>query len=108
MSRSPCQALDVCLQQLTATLDEDLLDVDEYERGVMEPYVSHNTPFLAFSSWYWLYTCFHVVEMLFLRLTMPKPLLNACVWDSAQLWLESEQTRGDGALRVTQHTVSSI
>ncbi|XP_052805906.1 uncharacterized protein LOC128235194 isoform X2 [Mya arenaria] len=37
-------ALDVCLQQLTSSLDEDLLDVDEYERGVMEPYVLHNTP----------------------------------------------------------------
>ncbi|XP_052253861.1 uncharacterized protein LOC127860095 isoform X2 [Dreissena polymorpha] len=42
-------ALDVCLQQLSATLDEDLLDVDEYERGVMEPYVSHNTPLIELS-----------------------------------------------------------
>ena len=30
------QALDVCLQQLTSSLDEDLADVDEYERGVMD------------------------------------------------------------------------
>ncbi|KAL8598409.1 hypothetical protein ACOMHN_032686 [Nucella lapillus] len=29
-------ALDVCLQQLTASLDEDLADVDEYEQGVMD------------------------------------------------------------------------
>ncbi|XP_076438564.1 uncharacterized protein LOC143277570 [Babylonia areolata] len=29
-------ALDVSLQQLTASLDEDLADVDEYERGVID------------------------------------------------------------------------
>ena len=26
----------MCLQQLTASLDEDLADVDEFERGVMD------------------------------------------------------------------------
>ena len=38
------QALDVLLQQLSATLDEDLLDVDEYERGITEPYSNFWTP----------------------------------------------------------------
>lgn len=28
------QSLDACLKQLTASLDEDLADVDEYERGI--------------------------------------------------------------------------
>ena len=38
------QALDVLLQQLSATLDEDLLDVDEYERGVTDPYYNYWSP----------------------------------------------------------------
>ncbi|KAL4228739.1 hypothetical protein ACF0H5_011782 [Mactra antiquata] len=37
-------ALDVCLQQLTASLDEDLLDVDEYEHGITDEYSRYNTP----------------------------------------------------------------
>ena len=28
----------MCLQQLTASLDEDLADVDEYERGIEDPH----------------------------------------------------------------------
>ncbi|XP_060552983.1 uncharacterized protein LOC132714204 isoform X5 [Ruditapes philippinarum] len=38
-------ALDVCLQQLTASLDEDLLDVDEYEQGINQQSVFPHTPY---------------------------------------------------------------
>ena len=39
------QALDVLIQQLSASLDEDLLDVDEYERGITDPYFDLWSPY---------------------------------------------------------------